>query len=62
MFHVCLIYMNVEPCKYSAEAMNVHEAHSSRGNPNCERVSFVRQQLSLTMEKGDLSGRVEGSK
>jgi len=38
------------------------EACSSHGNPNCERVSFVRQQFSLTLEKGDPSGTVEGYK
>jgi len=29
------------------------ELHSSHGNPNCKRVSFVRQQF---LEKGDPSG------
>jgi len=51
--HAIILCIMVKPCI---------AARNSCGNPNCVRVRFVRQQFSLTFEKDDPSGRVEGSK
>jgi len=59
VFHV---YFGTMRLFYALWWSHAYEARSSRENPNCERVSFVRQQSSLTLEKGDPSSTVEGSK
>jgi len=51
--HAIILCIMVKPCIWSTQLP---------WNPNCVRVRFVRQQFSLTLEKGDPSGRVEGSK